>query len=71
MKELLDYIKKHDLSKQEYFDYVASQIDLEEWTNYWITQSFFANTDTGNIRFPRLYGRYRIPGDIACSLHNS
>lgn len=48
---LLEYIKTHDLSEQEAFDYVATQIDLEEWTNYWITQSFFANTDTGNIRF--------------------
>lgn len=50
-KALINYIKNHDLSNQEYFDYVASQIDLEEWTNYWITESFFANTDTGNIRF--------------------
>jgi len=50
-KELLNYIKSHDLSNQKYFDYVASQIDLEEWTNYWITESFFGNTDTGNIRF--------------------
>lgn len=50
-KELLNYIKTHDLSKQEYFDYVAERIDIEEWTNYWITQSYLANTDTGNIRF--------------------
>ncbi len=50
-KALIQYIKTHDLSKQEYFDYVAERIDLEEWTNYWITESFFANTDTGNIRF--------------------
>lgn len=50
-KELLDYIKKNDLSKQEHFDYVAARIDIEEWTNYWITQSYLANTDTGNIRF--------------------
>lgn len=50
-KALLNYIKNHDLSNQEYFDYVASQIDIEEWTNYWITESFFGNTDTGNIRF--------------------
>ena len=48
---LINYVKTHDLSVQEYYDYVASQIDVEEWTNYWITQSFFANTDTGNIRF--------------------
>lgn len=51
--ELLTYIRNHDLSKQEYFDYVASQIDIEEWTNYWIVETFFSNTDTGNIRFYR------------------
>ena len=50
-KALIEYIKTHDLSNQTYFDYVASQIDLEEWSNYWITETFFANTDTGNIRF--------------------
>ena len=50
-KQLLNYIKTHDLSNQEYFDHVASMIDIEEWTNYWITESFFGNTDTGNIRF--------------------
>ena len=42
-RELLEYINTHDLSKQEYFDYVATQIDLDEWSNYWITESFFAN----------------------------
>jgi len=50
-KALLNYVKTHNLSNQEYFDYVASQIDIEEWTNYWIVESYFANTDTGNIRF--------------------
>ncbi|MBQ7354363.1 MAG: lamin tail domain-containing protein [Clostridia bacterium] len=48
---LLTYIRTHDLSVQEHFDYVASQIDIEEWTNYWIVETFFSNTDTGNIRF--------------------
>ena len=49
--ELLTYMKTHDLSRKEHYDYVASKIDIEEWTNYWIVESFFANTDTGNIRF--------------------
>ncbi len=48
---LLKYIRSNDLSNQECFDYVASQIDIQEWTNYWIAESFFGNTDTGNIRF--------------------
>ncbi len=50
-RALLQYIRTHNLAKQEYFDYVASQIDIAEWTNYWITETFFGNTDTGNIRF--------------------
>ncbi len=48
---LLQYIRTHNLANQECFDYVASQIDIAEWTNYWITETFFGNTDTGNIRF--------------------
>lgn len=48
---LLKYIRSHNLADQECFDYVASQIDIQEWTNYWIAESFFGNTDTGNIRF--------------------
>ena len=49
--DLLNYISKHDMSNPEYFAYVASQIDLEEWTNYWIAETYLSNTDTGNIRF--------------------
>lgn len=48
---LLKYIRTHNLADQQCFDYVASQIDIQEWTNYWIAESFFGNTDTGNIRF--------------------
>jgi len=71
---LLTYIRNHNLSNQEYFDYVASQIDLEEWTNYWITQSFLANTDTGNIRFYRSKsgGKWRwILFDLDWALNNN
>jgi len=49
--ELCDYLKTHDLSVQENFDYVASKVDTEEWANWWITETFFSNTDTGNIKF--------------------
>ncbi len=52
-RELLDYVNSHDLSKQEYYDHVASLVDIDELINYWIAVSFFGNTDTGNIRFYR------------------
>ena len=50
-KALLQYIRSHNLAVQENFDYIDTQIDVVEWTNYWITETFFGNTDTGNIRF--------------------
>ena len=50
-EELYDYIKTHDLSVQENFDYVAARVDMEEWANWWIVETFFSNTDTGNIKF--------------------
>ena len=49
-EKLMDFIKSHDLSVQENFDYVASQVDIDEVMNYWITETFLANTDTGNIK---------------------
>ena len=50
-KALLKYVNSHDLSIQANYDYVASQVDIEELCNWWIVESFFNNTDTGNIKF--------------------
>ena len=52
-RELLAYANGHDLSQKENYDHVASLVDIEELIDYWITISFFGNTDTGNIRFYR------------------
>ncbi|MBQ8504213.1 MAG: lamin tail domain-containing protein [Clostridia bacterium] len=51
--ELTDYIKTHDLSKDEHYNYVCQYIDIDELINYWLCESFFTNTDTGNIKFWR------------------
>ncbi len=50
---LLEYISTHDMRKQEYYDYVCTQIDIDELISYWMCESFFTNTDTGNIKFYR------------------
>ena len=52
-KALLEYIKTHDMRKDEHYKYVCSQIDIDELISYWMCESFFTNTDTGNIRFYR------------------
>lgn len=52
-KALLEYIKTHDMTKQENYDYICTQIDIDELICYWMCESFFTNTDTGNIKFWR------------------
>lgn len=50
-KKLIDYIKTHDVTDENAYDYICSQIDIDELISYWLCESFFTNTDTGNIRF--------------------
>lgn len=50
---LLDYVQSHDLSKAENYRYVTDRVDVQELVNYWIAETFFVNTDTGNIKFYR------------------
>ena len=52
--ELYNYVKEHDLAAdQEAYEYVCSQIDIDNMIDYFIFESFFGNTDPGNIRFYR------------------
>ena len=48
---LINYINTHDLANKEAYEYVKSQVDIEELCNYWIAESYYGNTDLGNIRF--------------------
>ena len=50
-RDLQNYAKDHDLSKQEHYDYVCSQINVDNYIDYIITQMWIANTDLGNVKF--------------------
>lgn len=52
-KALLDYVETHDLTDEEAYRRVCDWVDTDELINYWICESFFNNTDTGNIKFYR------------------
>ena len=52
-KALLSFVKTHDLRDEKNYAYVSSQVDIDELIKYWMCESFFTNTDTGNIRFYR------------------
>ena len=42
---LMTYVKNHDLSKPDVYEYIKTQVDVQELINYWIAQSFFSNSD--------------------------
>jgi spore coat protein CotH len=52
-KDLIDYVSSHDMRNQEYYEYVASQMDIDNFIDYLIVECYFGNTDSGNIMFWR------------------
>lgn len=50
---LLNYVSTHDLSNDAYYQKACEYVDIDELINYWLCESFFTNTDTGNIKFWR------------------
>lgn len=54
-KAVLDYIHTHDLTLDTHYDYIKTQMDVDQFTDYMITEIYCANIDWpgGNIRFWR------------------
>jgi len=52
-KSVLEYIKNHDLSIDEYYEHVKTLIDVDNFIDYQIAVIYAANTDNGNIKFWR------------------
>ena len=50
-RKLVNYVKTHDCSKKEVYEYLKTQIDMQELCNYFVAQTFYANSDAGNIRY--------------------
>lgn len=48
--KLTAYARDNDLTDPECYEYMCSQIDLDSFINYWIVETYFANSDSGNIR---------------------
>jgi hypothetical protein len=54
-KDLVDYVKSHDLSNDEFYNVVKNRVDTVEYMNYMITEVFIGNSDWlgKNVRFWR------------------
>jgi hypothetical protein len=63
-RALFEYVRTSNLSNQESYEYVKTQMDVDQYIDYLITQTFFANADwpDNNVRYWRrqgLGGRWR------------
>ena len=50
-KDLITYVKSHDLSVQENYDYVASKVDIDNYIDWVALEIYTVNSDLGNVRF--------------------
>lgn len=49
--KLLNYVKTKDMTTDEAYEYVKSQVDLQELANYWVVETYFDQFDPMNIKF--------------------
>ena len=52
-KALQNYALNNDLSQDKHYQYICSQINVDNYIDYMITQMWIANTDLGNVKFFR------------------
>lgn len=48
---LVSYVKSHNCADDDVYKYLETQIDMQEFANYLIVESYYGNTDLGNIRY--------------------
>lgn len=54
-KEMLDYIRTHGLKEDVHYDYIETLMDMENFRDYIIAETYFGNTDWphNNVRYWR------------------
>ena len=50
---IVNYCKTHNLSNQEYYDYVAARINIQSFIDYYIWRPYTGDSDSPNIRYVR------------------
>ena len=49
-EELLSWVKKNDMTTQAAYDYVGERIDIPNYIDYMVIQTYVANNDTLNVK---------------------
>jgi len=55
--DIYNYIKEHDLSVQQNYDWVKARLDTDSFMDFMINEIYIANNDTGNMQY------YQVPPD--------
>jgi hypothetical protein len=55
--EIYNYIKSHDMSVKENYDWVAARFDTDSFMDFIINEIYIANNDPGNMQY------YQVPPD--------
>ena len=50
-KNLVSYVKSHDLSVKANYEYVKERISFDSYIDWFITQAYVGNSDLDNVRF--------------------
>lgn len=50
-KQLLNYVRTHDMSRPECYEYVTSRIDIMSLIDFKIGEFYSGNQDTGNVKY--------------------
>ena len=48
---LLSYVKTHDMSKTEHYDYLCEKVDINSLMDWYICRSYMGDKDLANIRY--------------------
>jgi hypothetical protein len=50
---MYNFVTRNDMRRPENYSYIQTQMDIENYIDYWIAMIYFAQTDNVNIRFWR------------------
>lgn len=50
-KSLINYVKNHDISKDDNYKYVTDRLDIDNYIDFWIGELYTTNNDIVNMRF--------------------
>lgn len=73
-RNLLSYVRSHNLSDPEAYAYMESQMDIDEYIDYIVAEIYVGNYDNGNIKFCRAGDTLKwtwIMYDVDQSFYNS